>query len=173
MPATSVRADPTPTTNAVPTLLADQLLVCRGGQQPGGFGRISLLYGISGSTDLRVIGQKLAERPANDPLTLIALVTLTAGLLFKVAGVPFHQWLPDAYEGAPSPITAFISVAPKAAAFALTLRFLFIALKPLQVNWIPMLSVICVLTMTCPHRWPASRKKSGQRDARGLFFRWL
>lgn len=109
---------------------------------------ISLLYGLSGSTDLRVIAAKLAERPAHDPLSMIALITLAAGLLFKVAGVPFHQWLPDAYEGAPSSITTFISVAPKFASFALILRLLFVALKPLQVEWTPLLIVVCVLTMT-------------------------
>ena len=85
---------------------------------------MSLLYGIGGSTNLSVIAQRLSDRPVHDPLAWIAMITLLAGIYFKVAAVPFHQWTPDAYEGAPTSITAFISVAPKVASFAFFIRIL-------------------------------------------------
>ena len=76
---------------------------------------MSLLYGISGSTKLTDVGAAVAERGAGDPIVLLAIATMTAGLLFKVSAFPFHMWAPDAYEGAPTPITAYLSVASKAA----------------------------------------------------------
>jgi len=66
---------------------------------------MSLLYAIGGSTKLSVIAERLRDRPAADPLSWIALITLLAGMYFKIAAVPFHQWTPDAYEGAPAPRT--------------------------------------------------------------------
>lgn len=74
---------------------------------------MSLLYGIAGSTNLYVIARHLSERPSPDPVSWLAMITLLAGLFFKIAAVPFHQWTPDAYEGAPTSITAFISVPPR------------------------------------------------------------
>ena len=62
------------------------------------------------------------QRPAGDLLVVLALVTVAAGVFFKIAAVPFHQWAPDVYEGAPTPITAYVSVASKTASFALLLR---------------------------------------------------
>jgi NADH-quinone oxidoreductase subunit N len=70
------------------------------------------------------------------------------GLAFKVAAVPFHMWTPDVYEGAPTPVTAFLSAGPKAAAFAAILRTFFIAFGPIQAEWDGVLSVIAALTMT-------------------------
>jgi NADH-quinone oxidoreductase subunit N len=69
-------------------------------------------------------------------------------MFFKIAAVPFHQWTPDAYEGAPTSVTAFMSVAVKAASFAMMLRVLFFLAAPMRAYWIPILSVVCVLTMT-------------------------
>ena len=109
---------------------------------------MSILYGISGSTRLSDIAEKLAARPAADPLSWLAMITLLAGLFFKIAAVPFHQWTPDAYEGAPTSITAFISVAPKVASFAILLRLLFEALRPLQGQWQLLLIGVAVATMT-------------------------
>ena len=109
---------------------------------------MSLLYGLSGSTNLATIERALADRPANDPLSWIALITLLAGLFFKVAAVPFHQWTPDAYEGAPTSITAFISVAPKAASFALVLRILLAAVWPLRAEWQALTIGVAIATMT-------------------------
>src|SRR5271155_5365170 len=85
---------------------------------------LSLLYGLSGSTDLGAIRQALAIQVAQNanhvgPVAVLALVTTATGLLFKIAAIPFHQWLPDAYEGAPTSVTGFMSVAVKAAAWAM------------------------------------------------------
>jgi len=109
---------------------------------------MSLLYGLSGSTNLAVIAERLADRPSPDPLSWMALITLLAGLFFKIAAVPFHQWTPDAYEGAPTSITAFISVAPKAASFAILLRILMVGLWPLHEDWKVLTIGVAVATMT-------------------------
>ena len=109
---------------------------------------MSLLYGIGGSTELSVIAERLAERPASDPLSWIAMITLLAGLFFKVAAVPFHQWTPDAYEGAPTSITAFISVAPKVASFAILLRILFAGIRPMAAEWQALMIGVAIATMT-------------------------
>jgi NADH-quinone oxidoreductase subunit N len=109
---------------------------------------MSLLYGISGSTKIGVISMALENRPAGDPLSWVAMVTLLAGLLFKVAAVPFHQWTPDAYEGAPTSITAFISVAPKIASFAILVRLLLGGLQPMHVQWQHLLIGVAIATMT-------------------------
>ena len=75
----------------------------------------SILYGLAGSTNLDVIAARLAERQmqthGNDPLLFLALGTVAAGVFFKIAAVPFHQWAPAVYEGAPTSITAYVSVA--------------------------------------------------------------
>ncbi len=85
---------------------------------------LSLFYGISGSTNLVVIARAVSAQNPHNPVIVIALLTTMVGLLFKIAAVPFHQWAPDAYEGAPTCITGFMSVAVKAAAWALLLRIL-------------------------------------------------
>src|SRR4029077_5584151 len=87
---------------------------------------LSLFYGITGSTGLRQIAQGLAQRIQAsqghiDPVIIVALLTTATGLFFKIAAIPFHQWAPDAYEGAPTSITGFMSVAVKAAAWAMLL----------------------------------------------------
>ena len=109
---------------------------------------MSLLYGMSNSTDLRVIQSTLAQRPSGDPLVMMALVTVATGLFFKVGAVPFHQWLPDVYEGAPHPTTAFMSVGPKAAAFAFLLRIFMVPLGPVRAQWLPLLIGVAIATMT-------------------------
>jgi NADH-quinone oxidoreductase subunit N len=109
---------------------------------------MSLLYGISGSTRLLDIASALEARPASDPLSWLAMVTLLAGLFFKVAAVPFHQWTPDAYEGAPTSITAFISVAPKVASFAILLRLLMAGIRPLHAEWGALTIGVAIATMT-------------------------
>jgi len=108
---------------------------------------MSLLYGIGNSTNLAVIAGRLAARPSPDPLSWMAMITLLAGLFFKIAAVPFHQWTPDAYEGAPTSITAFISVAPKAASFAILLRILLVGIWPLRVEWQLLTMGVAVATM--------------------------
>jgi NADH-quinone oxidoreductase subunit N len=109
---------------------------------------MSLLYGIGGSTNLMVIAQRLSDRPLNDPLAWIAMITLLAGIYFKVAAVPFHQWTPDVYEGAPTSITAFISVAPKVASFAFFIRILISGLWPLRSEWQVLTIGVSIATMT-------------------------
>ncbi len=109
---------------------------------------MSLLYGLSGSTQLEIIAQHLSERPAADPLVWLAMVTVGTGLLFKVAAVPFHQWVPDVYEGAPTTVTAFLSVGAKAGAFALLLRMFLGPIWPLRDEWQLLLIAVAVLTMT-------------------------
>lgn len=109
---------------------------------------MSLLYGISGSTRLSEIAASLSQRPVTDPVSWVAMITLLAGLFFKIAAVPFHQWTPDAYEGAPTSITAFISVAPKVASFAILLRLLFVAIRPLESEWKLLMIGVAIATMT-------------------------
>ncbi len=105
------------------------------------------LYGVTGSTDLRGIADGLAARGLTGAV-LVALALITVGLAFKAAIVPFHQWTPDAYDGAPTPVTAFMSVAPKAAAFAAILRVIGVALAPLAIDWTAAFAVLAALTMT-------------------------
>ena len=108
----------------------------------------SLLYGISGSTNLIEITGAMQDRGANDPIVMLALVTVAAGLFFKVAAVPFHQWAPDVYEGAPTPITAYLSVASKAASFALLLRIFQTVFWNTRDHWQWLLGAIAVASMT-------------------------
>lgn len=109
---------------------------------------MSLLYGISGSTKLGLIAMSLETRPAGDPISWVAMITLLAGLFFKIAAVPFHQWTPDAYEGAPTSITAFISVAPKVASFAILVRLLLAGIRPLHAEWQLLTVGVAIATMT-------------------------
>ncbi|MGD8924395.1 MAG: proton-conducting transporter membrane subunit, partial [Syntrophobacterales bacterium] len=88
----------------------------------------SLLFGLAGSTDLLEISQQVAaasQHPQDKILLIVAVMFFLAGLLFKTASFPFHFWCPDVYEGAPTPITAFLSVGPKAAGFALFIRLFY------------------------------------------------
>ncbi len=112
---------------------------------------LSLLYGLTGSTNLAAISAKLGELLARDPhnpVAIVALLTTMTGLLFKIAAVPFHQWAPDAYEGAPTCITGFMSVAVKAAGWALLLRILLWGLLPMRSTWVPVLVFVSIATMT-------------------------
>src|SRR5216683_6152406 len=109
---------------------------------------LSLFYGLSGSTNLGIIASQLSGILAKDPHNPIAIVALLTGLLFKIAAVPFHQWAPDAYEGAPTSITGFMSVAVKAAAWAMLLRILVFGLWPLRAIYTPMIVVVSIATMT-------------------------
>jgi NADH-quinone oxidoreductase subunit N len=109
---------------------------------------LSLFYGISGSTNLAVIARKVSVLDPHNPVVVIALLTTMVGLLFKIAAVPFHQWAPDAYEGAPTCITGFMSVAVKAAAWALLLRILVFGLWPLRSVYTPVIVFVSIATMT-------------------------
>jgi NADH-quinone oxidoreductase subunit N len=109
---------------------------------------LSIFYGISGSTNLRDIERAVSAQSPHNPVLVIALLTTMTGLLFKIAAVPFHQWAPDAYEGAPTSITGFMSVAVKAAAWAMLLRILVFGLFPLRSVYTPIIVVIAIATMT-------------------------
>jgi len=108
----------------------------------------SVMYGLAGSTRLADVATAIAMRDAWDPLVFLALGTTAVGLLFKVAAVPFHMWAPDAYEGAPTAITGYLSVASKAASFAFLVRLLMGPLASARDVWAPLLSVVAILTMT-------------------------
>ncbi len=108
----------------------------------------SILYGISGSTQLDVIAAAVKARDPFDPILLLAIGTVTVGLMFKIAAAPFHMWAPDAYEGAPTPITAYLAVASKAASFALLLRIFLGPLASARAAWEPLLVGVAVLSLT-------------------------
>ena len=108
----------------------------------------SLLYGISGSTRLTEVSAAVLDRGPRDAFVILATVTITAGLLFKIAAVPFHTWAPDAYDGAPTPVTAHLSVASKVASFAVLIRLLLMTLSPARSIWEPMTAVAAVASLT-------------------------
>jgi NADH-quinone oxidoreductase subunit N len=110
---------------------------------------ISFVYGITGTTNMYEIAEYFsAGGDINNPVFYLVLVLFVAGFGFKIAAVPFHMWCPDVYEGAPTPITAFMSTAVKAASFAMFLRVYAISLPELHINWAPTLAVLTVITMT-------------------------
>ncbi|MBZ5666110.1 MAG: NADH-quinone oxidoreductase subunit N [Acidobacteriia bacterium] len=109
---------------------------------------LSLFYGISGSTNLAIIQRAVSAQNPRNPVVVIALLTTMVGLLFKIAAIPFHQWAPDAYEGAPTSITGFMSVAVKAAAWAMLLRILLFGLFPLRSVYTPVIVFVSIATMT-------------------------
>jgi NADH-quinone oxidoreductase subunit N len=114
---------------------------------------LSLFYGLTGSTNLANIGIGIQRELTNhhnhaSPVMVVALLTTCVGLLFKVAAIPFHQWLPDAYEGAPTSVTGFMSVAVKAAGWAMLLRILIWGLYPLRHVYLPLMIFVSIVTMT-------------------------
>ena len=110
---------------------------------------IALLYGATGTTNLATMGAFLADTPiAHNPLLIAGGLLVLVGFAFKIAAVPFHMWTPDAYEGAPTTVTGYMSVGAKAAAFAALLRFGLTAMAGMQMDWRPVLSVIAIATMT-------------------------
>jgi proton-translocating NADH-quinone oxidoreductase chain N len=111
---------------------------------------LSFLYGLTGRLDLTGIAAELGNVPEVSLRWAgsAALIFILAGLGFKIAAVPFHQWAPDAYEGAPTPVTAFMSVASKAAGFAILARILLTVFDATVINWATALAVLSLLTMT-------------------------
>ena len=109
---------------------------------------MSLLYGLTGTTEIaRIAALAGSAQLSANPALLAALGLMLAGLCFKVAVAPFHLWTPDVYEGAPTIVTALMSVGPKAAGFAIFGRVLFFALPQLHDHWGPVLAVLALLTM--------------------------
>jgi NADH-quinone oxidoreductase subunit N len=107
---------------------------------------VALLYGATGTFVLPGIRDALAAH-GDSSMALIGVALLSVGLLFKVGAVPFHSWIPDVYQGAPTPITGFMAAATKVAAFGALLRVVYVALPPLHDQWRPVLWTISILTM--------------------------
>ncbi len=108
---------------------------------------MSMLYGLSGSTNLRTIATALAGRE-HDGWLMLGVILVVAGMGFKIAAVPFHMWAPDVYEGAPTPVTAFLSVGSKAASFAMILRIFVEGLPSMSPDWRILFYALSVVTMT-------------------------
>jgi NADH-quinone oxidoreductase subunit N len=106
---------------------------------------MSLMYGLSGTTNLR---QMAFESLRHDQRLVLAVILVVAGVGFKIAAVPFHMWAPDVYEGAPTPITAFLSVGSKAASFAMLLRIFLEGLPAVSEDWRLLFEILAIVTMT-------------------------
>jgi NADH-quinone oxidoreductase subunit N len=108
---------------------------------------ISWTFGLTGTTHIAAVAQALGSSP-HTPALLVAIGFLTVGATFKAAVVPFHYWTPDAYQGAPTPLTGFLSVGPKLGAFALLIRIFVDALGPVRADWLTVIAILSVITMT-------------------------
>lgn len=108
---------------------------------------IALIFGATGSTNLGVIGPLVAGGLRSEPMFLVGAALLLIGLIFKVAAVPFHVWTPDAYDGAPTPVTAFMATATKAAAFAALFRVFAVGLAGAYQQWGFVVALLALFTM--------------------------
>lgn len=106
---------------------------------------ISWTYGLTGTTRIAEIGPGLIDSGLGG---VVAVTMLTVGGTFKAAAIPFHYWTPDAYQGAPTPITGFLSVGPKLGAFALLIRVFAEGLGPIRTDWLTVMAILAVVTMT-------------------------
>ncbi len=110
---------------------------------------ITFIYGATGTTNFDKISMVISSRSFGiDPLLLLGFILILIGFSFKTAFVPFHSWVPDVYTGAPTPVTAFFSIGPKAAGFAILFRLIIKAFAPIGGSIIPILWILAVLTMT-------------------------
>ncbi|NOZ24697.1 MAG: NADH-quinone oxidoreductase subunit N [Nitrospirae bacterium] len=107
---------------------------------------VSMIYGLTGTTDISLIGAAAAEKGLSTPM-LLSMIFLMVAFGFKIALAPFHMWAPDVYEGAPTSVTAFMSVGPKAAGFAAFGRVFLTGFGPLSADWTGILIVLSILTM--------------------------
>ena len=107
---------------------------------------ISLIYGVTGTLNLLDIARTMSTLVTNDAL-MFGIMLLGAGLCFKIAAAPFHMWTPDVYEGAPTPITAFLSTASKAAAFAIFARIFYVGMHHFRLDWQYVLAAVAALSM--------------------------
>jgi len=109
---------------------------------------IALIYGTTGTSQIPAIGKYLAQAGPGAAVLVMGMALLIIGFGFKTASVPFHMWAPDVYEGAPAPVTGFMSAGPKAAAFAAFVRIFMEALPSLQTDWVMVIWLIAAFTMT-------------------------
>jgi NADH-quinone oxidoreductase subunit N len=107
----------------------------------------AFLYGFAGDVSLAGIRSAVSGGPGNDVFLIIGMVSLSVGLLFKVGAAPFHSWTPDVYQGAPTPITAFMAAATKVAAFGAMLRIFYVSLGGAVYSWKPIFTAVAILTM--------------------------
>jgi NADH-quinone oxidoreductase subunit N len=108
---------------------------------------ISMIYGATGSLDITTISQVAASKTVNTTILTFGIVFIVAGLAFKLGAVPFHMWVPDVYQGAPTAVTLLLGGAPKLATFAIAIRLLVEGLLPMAVQWQQMLLVLAVLSL--------------------------
>ena len=108
---------------------------------------ISMVYGATGSLDLHVVYSVIDAGRINTPVLLFGVIFIVAGIAFKMGAVPFHMWVPDVYQGAPTAMTLLVGGGPKLAAFAWGLRFLVFGLLPLAVDWQMMLVILAALSL--------------------------
>ena len=108
---------------------------------------LSMLYGATGSLDVNQVFNAIASRQVKHQVLVFGLVFIVAGLAFKLGAVPFHMWLPDVYQGAPTAVTLLIGAAPQLAAFAICMRLLVEGLLPLAIDWQQMLAVMAVSSL--------------------------
>ena len=108
---------------------------------------ISMIYGATGTLDLSMVATTIAAGTANKTILVFGLVFLVAGLAFKLGTAPFHMWVPDVYQGAPTSVTLLLGAAPKLAAFAICIRFLVEGLGALVADWQQMLTVMAVVSI--------------------------
>ncbi|MEO8463632.1 MAG: NADH-quinone oxidoreductase subunit N [Chloroflexota bacterium] len=112
---------------------------------------LAFVWGLTGTTRIAEVADQLTAMTATGGLSAglaLGLAFMSTGVAFKIAAVPFHYWTPDAYQGSPTPVTGYLSVGPKVGAFALILRLFVEALGPLRLDWLPVVVVLAVLTMT-------------------------
>jgi NADH-quinone oxidoreductase subunit N len=108
---------------------------------------MSMIYGATGSLDIAVVARELASGAGNRPILVFGLVFVVSGIAFKLGAVPYHMWVPDVYDGAPTVMTLLIGTVPKLAAYAFMLRLLGVALGGLWFDWQGMLIVLALLSM--------------------------
>ncbi len=110
---------------------------------------IALTYGVTGTTKIQGISEFFAANPQDltSPMAVAGMLLMSVGFLFKIAVAPFHMWTPDVYQGAPTPVTAFMSAGPKAAAFAAFVRILTVGMNGMETDWTSLLWILAVLTM--------------------------
>ncbi|MGH9902648.1 MAG: NADH-quinone oxidoreductase subunit N, partial [Pyrinomonadaceae bacterium] len=139
---------------------------------------MSLVFGVAGSTNLGDIAREVAAVATSTaapgggaieganlalrPLLLLGMIALAAGLFFKISAVPFHMWAPDAYEGAPTSVTAFLSTGSKAASFALYARIFMEALGGMRADWAPLLGLVAAVTILVGN-WAAVTQTNSKR----------